>query len=85
MQLFMNVDTLLHQYFPRGGNICIELFDEKIIQQVYRRLVDFLPGKAEVFRITAGMFAGNGKFMSLKGDMRESMAKEDYTSRDDLR
>ena len=42
--------------------------------------VDFFPGNKEVFRITAGMFAGNGVFMALKGDMRESMAKEDYRS-----
>ena len=32
----MNVDTLLHQYFPKAGNVCIEMFDEKNIQQVYR-------------------------------------------------
>lgn len=44
----MNVDTLLHQYFPHGGNICIELFDEKNIQQVYRRLVEVLIHQPEV-------------------------------------
>jgi len=44
----MNVDTLLHQYFPGGGNICIEMFDEKNIQQVYRRLVEVLIHQPEV-------------------------------------
>jgi len=44
----MNVDTLLHQYFPVAGNICIELFDEKNIQQVYRRLVEVLIHQPEV-------------------------------------
>ena len=29
----MNVDTLLHQYFSAADNVCIELFDEKNIQQ----------------------------------------------------
>ena len=40
--------------------------------------VDFFPGKAEVFHITAGLFAGGGKFLSAKADMRNSMAPEDY-------
>lgn len=40
--------------------------------------VDFFPGKTENFRITAGLFAGNGKFLSIKADMRQSMAPEDY-------
>lgn len=44
----MNVDTLLHQYFPSAGNICIEMFDEKNIQQVYRRLVGVLIHQPEV-------------------------------------
>lgn len=44
----MNVDTLLHQYFPVGKNVCIELFDEKNIQQVYRRLVEVLIHQPEV-------------------------------------
>jgi len=43
--------------------------------------VDFFPGKKEVFRISAGMFAGGGKFLSLKSDMRECMAPEDYATR----
>lgn len=38
----MNVDTLIHQYFSSGGALCIEMFDEKNIQQVYRRLVKVL-------------------------------------------
>ena len=38
----MNVDTLIHQYFPSAENVCIEMFDEKNIQQVYRRLVEVL-------------------------------------------
>ncbi len=38
----MNVDTLLHQYFPVADSVCIEMFDEKNIQQVYRRLVEVL-------------------------------------------
>ena len=38
----MNVDTLIHQYFSGGGTLCIEMFDEKNIQQVYRRLVKVL-------------------------------------------
>ena len=46
--LVMNVDTLLHQYFPVAGNICIEMFDEKNIQQVYRRLVEVLIHQPEV-------------------------------------
>ena len=37
-QKFMNVDTLLHQYFPLAENVCIEMFDDRNIQQVYRRL-----------------------------------------------
>ncbi|MBP5636042.1 MAG: hypothetical protein J6X25_00800 [Bacteroidales bacterium] len=41
--------------------------------------VDFFPGKKEIFRITAGAFINNGKFLSLKGDMRECMLPEDYT------
>ena len=44
----MNVDTLLHQYFPVADNVCIELFDEKNIQQVYRRLVEVLIHQPEV-------------------------------------
>ncbi|MBQ9184733.1 MAG: ATP-binding protein [Bacteroidales bacterium] len=44
----MNVDTLLHQYFSSAGNICIEMFDEKNIQQVYRRLMDVLIHQPEV-------------------------------------
>lgn len=44
----MNVDILLRQYFPAAGNICIELFDDKNIQQVYRRLVDVLVHQPEV-------------------------------------
>ena len=44
----MNVDTLLHQYFPVAGNVCIELFDDRNIQQVYRRLVEVLLHQPEV-------------------------------------
>ena len=44
----MNVDTLLHQYFPDADNVCIEMFDEKNIQQVYRRLVEVLIHQPEV-------------------------------------
>lgn len=44
----MNVDTLLHQYFPKAWNVCIEMFDEKNIQQVYRRLVEVLIHQPEV-------------------------------------
>lgn len=44
----MNVDTLLHQYFPSAGNVCIEMFDDKNIQQVYRRLVKVLIHQPEV-------------------------------------
>ena len=44
----MNVDTLIHQYFSSGGSICIEMFDEKNIQQVYRRLVEVLIHQPEV-------------------------------------
>ena len=44
----MNVDTLLHQYFPSAENVCIEMFDEKNIQQVYRRLVEVLIHQPEV-------------------------------------
>lgn len=44
----MNVDTLLHQYFRAAGNICIEMFDDKNIQQVYRRLVEVLVHQPEV-------------------------------------
>jgi anti-sigma regulatory factor (Ser/Thr protein kinase) len=44
----MNVDTLLRQYFPVGKNVCIEMFDEKNIQQVYRRLVEVLIHQPEV-------------------------------------
>lgn len=44
----MNVDTLLRQYFPQAGNTCIEMFDDKNIQQVYRRLVDVLIYQPEV-------------------------------------
>ncbi len=44
----MNVDTLLHQYFPVAGSVCIEMFDEKNIQQVYRRLVEVLIHQPEV-------------------------------------
>ena len=44
----MNVDTLLRQYFPASDNVCIEMFDEKNIQQVYRRLVEVLIHQPEV-------------------------------------
>ena len=44
----MNVDTLLHQYFPLAENVCIEMFDDRNIQQVYRRLVDVLIHRPEV-------------------------------------
>ena len=44
----MNVDTLIHQYFPVAGNVCIELFDDRNIQQVYRRLVEVLLHQPEV-------------------------------------
>ena len=44
----MNVDTLLHQYFPQAGNVCIEMFDDLNIQQVYRRLVEVLVHQPEV-------------------------------------
>ena len=44
----MNVDTLLHQYFPKAGNACIEMFDDQNIQQVYRRLIDVLIHQPEV-------------------------------------
>lgn len=44
----MNVDTLLHQYFPQAGNVCIEMFDDRNIQQVYRRLVEVLIHQPEV-------------------------------------
>lgn len=44
----MNVDTLLHQYFPLADSVCIEMFDEKNIQQVYRRLVEVLIHQPEV-------------------------------------
>lgn len=44
----MNVDTLLHQYFPVTDGVCIEMFDEKNIQQVYRRLVEVLIHQPEV-------------------------------------
>lgn len=44
----MNVDTLIHQYFPSAENVCIEMFDEKNIQQVYRRLVEVLIHQPEV-------------------------------------
>ena len=44
----MNVDTLLHQYFADSGNVCIEMFDEKNIQQVYRRLIEVLIHQPEV-------------------------------------
>jgi len=44
----MNVDTLIHQYFPSAENVCIEMFDEKNIQQVYRRLVEELIHQPEV-------------------------------------
>ena len=44
----MNVDTLLHQYFSAADNVCIEMFDEKNIQQVYRRLVEVLIHQPEV-------------------------------------
>jgi hypothetical protein len=55
--LFMNVDTLLHQYFADSDNICIEMFDEKNIQQVYRRLVEVLIHQPEVE--TSLLQAGN--------------------------
>jgi anti-sigma regulatory factor (Ser/Thr protein kinase) len=44
----MNVDSLLRQYFPASDNVCIEMFDEKNIQQVYRRLVEVLIHQPEV-------------------------------------
>ena len=44
----MNVDTLLNQYFSEASDICIELFDEKNIQQVYRRLMKVLINQPEV-------------------------------------
>ena len=44
----MNVDTLLRQYFPQARNACIELFDDRNIQQVYRRLVEVLIHQPEV-------------------------------------
>ena len=44
----MTVDTLIHQYFPSAENVCIEMFDEKNIQQVYRRLVEVLIHEPEV-------------------------------------
>ena len=44
----MNVDTLLHQYFSVADSVCIEMFDEKNIQQVYRRLVEVLIHQPEV-------------------------------------
>lgn len=44
----MNVDTLLRQYFPASENVCIEMFDEKNIQQVYRRLVEVLIHQPEI-------------------------------------
>lgn len=42
--------------------------------------VDYFPEKTGSFRISAGMFAGNGKFLSVKADMRESMLPEDYAT-----
>ncbi|MBR1782026.1 MAG: ATP-binding protein [Bacteroidales bacterium] len=44
----MNVDTLLHQYFPLAEHTCIEMFDDQNIQQVYRRLVEVLIHQPEV-------------------------------------
>lgn len=44
----MNVDTLLRQYLPASENVCIEMFDEKNIQQVYRRLVEVLIHQPEI-------------------------------------
>ena len=44
----MNVDTLLAQYFPNADNLCIEMFDDKNIQQVYRRLVGVLIHQPEI-------------------------------------
>lgn len=44
----MNVDTLLHQYFSSGAQICIEMFDEKNIQLVFRRLVEVLVQQSEI-------------------------------------
>ena len=44
----MNVDALLRQYFSPDAGICIELFDDKNIQQVYRRLVGVLVHKPDV-------------------------------------
>lgn len=63
----------------------VNLDDLSIIANSYpgglgELFVDFFPGNAEVFRITAGIFAGGGKFLSLKADMRESMAPEDYAT-----
>ena len=44
----MNVDSLLHQYFPGTEKVCIEMFDDKNIQQVYRRLVEVLIRQPEI-------------------------------------
>lgn len=44
----MNVDTLLHQYFPAGSAPCIEMFDDRNIQQVYRRLVEVLVQRPDI-------------------------------------
>ena len=44
----MNIDTLLQQYFPSKGHICIEMFDDRNIQLVYRRLVEVLIHQPEV-------------------------------------
>ena len=38
----MNIDTLLQQYFPSKEHVCIEMFDDRNIQLVYRRLVEVL-------------------------------------------
>ena len=54
---YMNVDTLIHQYFPSAENVCIEMFDEKNIQQVYRRLVEVLIHQPEV---ETSLYQGSG-------------------------
>ncbi len=44
----MNIDTLLQQYFPSKEHVCIEMFDDRNIQLVYRRLVEVLIHQPEV-------------------------------------
>ena len=55
--LVMNVDTLLHQYFPEGEKVLIEMFDEKNIQSVYRRLVGVLLHPTSMTSIAVCSFA----------------------------